>query len=55
MVSQSPDGRTGEGRREWPTGLVVLNGNNDRSVSIGSDTMGLPDDLREPREVELGS
>lgn len=57
-VTQSHDGRMGERRREWPTGSVVLNGENDGSVSVGFDTMRLPGDLREHRgrlNQELGS
>lgn len=44
------------GDRSWehPAGSVVLNGSNDSSVCVNSDPRGLPDDLREKREVELG-
>ena len=57
-VTQSHDGRTGERRREWPTGSVVLNGESDGSVSAGFDTVRLPDDLRDNGgrlNQELGS
>lgn len=47
VVTQSHEGWMGEKRWELPTGSVVLNGHNDRSVSVGVGTMRLPDDLRE--------
>lgn len=44
------------GERSWehPAGSVVSNGNNDNSVCVSSDLMGLLDDLRDERKVELG-
>lgn len=39
----------GDRRHECPTKSVVLNDNNNRSVSVRFDTMGLPDGLRENR------
>lgn len=53
-VSQSHGGRMGERSWEHPAGSVVSNGNNDNSVCVSSDLMGLLDDLRDDREVELG-
>lgn len=52
-MSRSHGGRMGARSWEHPAGSVVLNGNND-SVCVSSDPMGLPDDLREKEEVELG-